>query len=58
MNDEISDREQRERDRILLNLLKTPPEPRPKRERGEEKPTSKSVKRASVQKRERGTASE
>ena len=41
-----------QRDELLLRLLKTPPpQPRPKRERGVEKPTRKIVKRASGGKR-------
>jgi hypothetical protein len=42
-----SDDEQR-RDRLLLKLLKTPPQPRPKRERGKDKPTQFRAKRASA----------
>lgn len=32
------DKETAERDRMLLELLKTPPQPRPKRERGKSVP--------------------
>jgi hypothetical protein len=39
------------RDALLRRLLKTPPQPRPKRERGEGKPTRKTVKHASGGKR-------
>ena len=38
------------RNTLLLRLLQTHPEPRPKRERGEAKPTQKPAKRASVRK--------
>lgn len=48
MSDQGSDVQQR--DAMLLRLLKTPPQPRPKRERGEVKPTQVSVKSASVRK--------
>ena len=51
MNSQEGDDGQR-RDALLRRLLKTPPQPRPKRERGGEKPTRKSVKRASGGKRE------
>ena len=44
-----TDIEQR-RDELLNQLLKTAPQPRPKRERGEAKPTQKPAKRASVRK--------
>jgi hypothetical protein len=37
MSDQGSVDDQR-RDKLLLKLLKTPPQPRPKRERGKEKP--------------------
>jgi hypothetical protein len=36
------------RDKILLALLKTPPQPRPKRERGKSKPIMARKKRVSV----------
>jgi len=50
MSNQGSDAQQR--DALLFRLLKTPPQPRPKRERGEEKPNRVSVKRASAGKRE------
>jgi hypothetical protein len=43
MTDQQSDDDQR-RDKLLLRLLKTPPQPRPKRERVKGKPTIKSRK--------------
>jgi len=43
MSDQQSDDDQC-RDRLLLRLLKTPPQPRPKRERGKEKPNAKKRK--------------
>lgn len=52
MNDRGGDSEQRERDMILFQLLKTYPRHRPKSERGEEKPSRKRGKRASAQKRD------
>jgi hypothetical protein len=45
MSDQGSDDGQR-RDKLLLRLLKTPPQPRPKRERSKEKPTRSRAKRA------------
>jgi hypothetical protein len=42
--------DQKRRDELLLRLLKTPPQPRPKRERGKGKPTQISPKRASGEK--------
>jgi len=47
--DENGDTEQR--DKLLLRLLKTPPQPRPKRDRGKEQSTQIGVKRANVGKR-------
>jgi hypothetical protein len=41
------------RDKLLLRLLKTPPQPRPKRERDKKKPTRTSAKRAKVDKASR-----
>jgi hypothetical protein len=40
MSDQGSNSEQR-RDKLLLRLLKTPPQPRPKRERSKAKPATK-----------------
>ena len=40
------------RDALLTKLLQTPPEPRPKRERGEEKATRTRASRASGEKPE------
>jgi len=40
----------RQRDKLLLRLLKAPPRPRPKRERDKEKPTRICAKRASARK--------
>jgi hypothetical protein len=40
MSDQQNDDDQ-QRDKLLLRLLKTPPQPRPKRERGIQKPTVK-----------------
>ncbi len=37
MHEQNHEEEQR-RDELLLNLLKTPPQPRPKRDRGEKTP--------------------
>jgi hypothetical protein len=39
---------QQRRDKLLLRLLKAPPQPRPKRERGEKKPTRTRASRASA----------
>jgi hypothetical protein len=50
MIDQQSDDEQR-RDKMLLRLLKTPPQPRPKRDRGNEKTTQTGAKRANARKR-------
>ena len=41
---EFSPEEQRQRDVLLRRLLKTPPKPRPKRERGEKTKRQKPVK--------------
>jgi hypothetical protein len=38
------------RDELLRRLLKTPPQPRPKRERGKKKPTRTRPSRASAKK--------
>ncbi len=51
MDDQQTEVAQR-RDNLLLKLLKTPPQPRPKRERGKENATQTSAKRASGAKRE------
>jgi len=51
MREQGSDDDQR-RDELLLRLLKTPPQPRPKRERGKGKPTRNPASRASAGKRE------
>jgi len=50
MSDQTSDNGQR-RDKLLLRLLKAPPQPRPKRERAKEKPTLTRAKRANAGKR-------
>lgn len=39
-DDRSAEEQERERDEMLRRLLKTPPQPRPKRKRGD-KPTSK-----------------
>ena len=51
MSDQEDDDERR-RDALLLQLLKTPPQPRPHRQRGKGKPTRKSDERASAERRE------
>jgi hypothetical protein len=43
MSDQQSDDDQR-RDKLLLRLLKTPPQPRPKRERAKEEVKPKATK--------------
>jgi len=50
--DKFSLEEQGRRDELLMRLLKTPPQPRPKRERGKERPTKVSEKSASAEKHE------
>ncbi len=51
MSDHQTDDDQR-RDKLLLRLLKTPPQPRPKRERGKEKKANRNRgDRASGEKR-------
>jgi hypothetical protein len=45
MDDQPSDDGQ-QRDKLLLRLLKSPPQPRPKRKRDKKKPTRTSAKRA------------
>lgn len=40
------------RDRLLRRLLETPPQPRPKRDRGNGKPTQTGASRANAKKRE------
>jgi hypothetical protein len=49
MSDQEGDDDQR-RDALLLRLLKTSPQPRPHRERGERKSTREGVSSASAEK--------
>jgi hypothetical protein len=55
MSDREGDDGQR-RDALLRRLLKTPPQPRPKRERGKEELTRKLAKSASSTKRGAGSS--
>ena len=50
LDGDLGDEGAQRRDALLLKLLRTPPQPRPKRERGKKKPTRTRASRASAKK--------